>query len=463
MMKIPGKLNAVLVALCLLCSAPAPAQTAPAEPVYSAEALQQDFRFMRAEIDRIHPEPGLFTSREALRKAYDQVEVQLQQPLTRDQAWRALATLNPVFADGHMSVVYPDLQALTRAHLAAGGLLFPYEVEVSADGDITIRSDIDGSASALAGMRIEQINGMPAARVARELLARAQGDTSALRAHVLSRHMWFEYWHMFGAPRQFDLVVAKPEGLAHLRVAGSSKIPAVLDTEGPSGFKKTFQFELLPGNAALLTINHFLWPDQQAYNAFIRDAFAKIRDAKVSTLIVDVRQNPGGDDGMWKELLSYLADKPFRNGSSYVKKVIAGRASGSEKVGDVVHGFGDTWLEPGLNNPLHYSGKTYVLVGRMTYSSAVLFSNVVQDFGFAQLVGAGGYARARQTGGVQNIILPNTGLRMVIPRFVLDRPSGEREPALVHPDIVLPDSPFDRMVTVNALLEHLRRTREPSA
>jgi hypothetical protein len=99
----------------------------------------------------------------------------------------------------------------------------------------------------------------------------------------------------------------------------------------------------------------------------------------------------------------------------------------------------------------------------MTYSSAVLFSNVVQDFGFAQLVGAGGYARARQTGGVQNIILPNTGLRMVIPRFVLDRPSGEREPALVHPDIVLPDSPFDRMVTVNALLEHLRRTREPSA
>jgi len=46
---------------------------------------------------------------------------------------------------------------------------------------------------------------------------------------------------------------------------------------------------------------------------------------------------------------------------------------------------------------------------------------------------------------------------------VLDRPSGEREPALIHPDIVLPDSPFDRMVTVKALLEHVRRTQEPSA
>jgi hypothetical protein len=46
---------------------------------------------------------------------------------------------------------------------------------------------------------------------------------------------------------------------------------------------------------------------------------------------------------------------------------------------------------------------------------------------------------------------------------VVDRPSGEREPALIHPDILLPDSPLDRMVTVNALLEHLRQTREPSA
>jgi hypothetical protein len=64
---------------------------------------------------------------------------------------------------------------------------------------------------------------------------------------------------------------------------------------------------------------------------------------------------------------------------------------------------------------------------------------------------------------VQNIELPNTHLRITIPRFVVDRPSGEREPALIHPDILLPDSPFDRMVTVNALLEHLRQSRDPSA
>jgi hypothetical protein len=456
-------LNAIAAMLCLLAGSPAvTAQTAPPEPaqpdaIFAPAALQQDLRFLRDEIDRIHPEPGLFISRETLRKAYARVEEQLQQPMNRDQAWRALSTLNPLFADGHMFVVQPDWDAQTKKHLAAGGVLFPYEVQVSVDGEIVIRTELDGAASALAGTRIEKINGVPAATVAKELLALMAGDTPALRANLLSRRMWFYYWKTFGAPRQFDLVVARPQGPAQLRVAGSSAIPGSLPATGPAGFARTYRFELLPGKAALLTINQFQWPDKQAFYDFTRDAFTKIRDAGVTTLIIDVRENTGGDDDMWKTgIVPYIADKPFRNASSYMKKVIAGRQSGAEKVGDVVHGFGDSWVEPALDNPLHFPGRTYVLVGRITYSTAVLFSNVVQDFGFAQLVGAGGYARTRQTGGAMNIVLPNTRLVITIPRFVVDRPSGEREPALVHPDIVLPDSPFDRRVTVNALLDHVR-------
>ena len=429
----------------------------PPERLYPPQALQADLRFMQAEIDRIHPAPGLFASEETLRKAFGKVEGQLQQPLGRDQAWRVFATLNPLFADAHMFVLYPDWKNLARAHLQQGGRLFPYEVQVDADGAIRIRTELGGKASALAGMRIETINGVPAARVAHELLALTAGDTPALRTHILSRRMWFEYWKAFGAPATFDLVVARPDGPAHLRVAGSTTGPASLATDDAIRFQQTCQFTLLPEKAALLTIHQFDGADQQAFNAFTRDAFTQMRAAGVNTLIIDVRANPGGDDALWKAgVLPYIADKPFRNGSSYIKKVIAGRASGTEKVGDVVHGFGDTWVAPEPEHPLRFAGKTYVLVGRMTYSSAVLFTNVVQDFGFAQLVGAGGYARTRQTGGVQNVILPNTGLEITIPRFVLDRPSGEREPALVQPDIIVPDSPFDRMQAVNALLDRIR-------
>ena len=453
------KLHLALMSVCLLTGSPSStAQPSESEPVFTAEQLQQDFRFLRAEIDRIHPEPGLFASRETLRKAYGRVEEQFHRSLTRDQAWRVLATLNPVFADAHMFVTHPDWKALTSAHLDAGGVLFPYEVQVDATGTMHIRTELGGAASALAGRRIEAINGVPASRVAAELLAGMAGDTPALRANLLSRRMWFYYWKTFGAPPRFDLTVAKPGGSINMRVPGSNKLPDWPQTTGPAGFEKTFAFELLPGDAALLTINQFLWSDPTAFYAFTKDAFAKIRAAKVKTLMIDVRENTGGNDDLWKlGVLPYLADKPYRNASSYVKKVIAGRASGTEQVGDVVHGFVDTWTEPDPASPLHFSGKTYVLVGRITFSSAVLFSNVVQDFGIGKLVGAGGYARSRQSGGVVNVSLPNTRLEISIPRFVVDRPSGEREPVLVHPDIVLPDSPYDRMTTVNALLERVRR------
>lgn len=198
-------------------------------------------------------------------------------------------------------------------------------------------------------------NGVPAARVGRELLALSAGDTPALRAHLLSRRMWFYYWKAYGAPRQFDLVVAKPEGPARMRIAGSATVPASLAAAGSFDFDKTFHVALLPGNAALLTIDQFVCPDKQAFYAFTKAVFTTIRDAKVTTLIIDIRENTGGDDDMWKTgILPYIADKPFRNASSYVKKVIAGRQSGAEQVGDVVHGFGDTWVAPDLSNPLHF-------------------------------------------------------------------------------------------------------------
>lgn len=445
-------LNAIVVSLCLLAGPAGAAREAPLSP----EALQQDLRFMQAEIERIHPEPGLFVSRETLRLAYARIEAQLRQPMSRDQAWRTFATLNPLFADGHMFVIQPDWKADTRRHVASGGRLFPYEVQVDPQGSMIIRSELGGKPSKLAGMRIERINGVPASRVAGELLGLMAGDTPALQAHLLSRRMWLYYWKTFGAPGQFELLLSGRGASRRVEVAGSATLPQSVADDAPA-FAQTYGFELLPGKAALLTINQFQWPQQQAFYDFTKDAFTKIRDAGVTTLIIDVRENTGGEDDLWKfGILPYVADKPARNGSSYIKKVIAGRASGTEQVGDVVHGFGDTWVAPQPENPLRFTGSTYVMVGRLTYSSAVLFSNVMQDFGFAKLVGANGYARTRQTGGVQYITLPNTGLEISIPRFVLDRPSGNREPALVRPDITVPDSPLDRSIAVNALLERIR-------
>lgn len=436
-------ISCYLAGHCLLASAAPDLLTVP--------QLQEDLRFVQQALSDIHPDPSFSVTSAVLERAWKDVAAQLDRPMTRDQAWRVFATLNPHFADGHLQVFMRDTDAIARTHLAAGGKLFPFETHIDAQGAIMIRSELGGMSSPLAGRRILSINGVPASQVSAALLARASGDTPIFRAHQAARRMWLGYLKLYGAPETFTLQLERAAGVPQrVQVAASSALPASTIDD----FASTFRFELLPGKAALLTVNAFSAPDKKLFYAFTEQAFKAMRDAGTTTLIIDVRQNGGGDDDMWKEgILPYFANKPYRHTSTYVKKVIPGRESASEPLGAVIQGEQKNWEQPRSGEALHFGGNVYVLIGRGTYSSAVLFANVIQDYGFGKLVGEEGSARARQSGGIQQKTLPHSGLGMVMPRFILQPPGGAREQALLLPDIVLADDPIER----RALIELLRK------
>jgi hypothetical protein len=81
-----------------------------------------------------------------------------------------------------------------------------------------------------------------------------------------------------------------------------------------------------------------------------------------------------------------------------------------------------------------------------------LFANTVQDYRFGVVAGVGGAVRTRQSGGVLRLRLPNTGLVLTCPRFVVSRPSGASAPVLLRPDLELDDDPFDDGAMVKAVL-----------
>jgi hypothetical protein len=427
------------------------------EATFSVQQLQEDFAFMKKSIARVHPGLSYSADMQQLDAAYQAAQQQLQTPLTRDQAWRALAKLNPVFSDGHMQISMGDFEVEAAAHLKAGGAFFPFEVQVDGAGDVFIRAEMGGAATPLAARRIESINGRPARDVTAALLALTPGDTPALRANLLSGRWWRYYWKAFGTPGRFTLTVMGRQGPVRVERAAAPRLPYASSVE--ADFDQAYRFEMLSPKVALLSVGTFLWPDKTSFYALTAKMFARLRAAGASTLIIDVRDNTGGDDDMWKEgLLRYIADQPYQHAARFRKMVIEGRSSATEKVGDVVEGALQSWEQPEPGNPLHFSGKTYVVVGRTTYSSAILFSNTMQDFKFATIVGEDGYARARQSGGIQHLVLPNTKIGLIVPRFILDRPSGARSPELIRPDIVLRDDPFNGRAIIDAL--HARIVRE---
>ena len=425
------------------------ATAAPAdEPRFTPDQLKTDLAFIASEIRANHPEPAHSIDAAAFDREVEALHANLKTPLTRDQAWAAFATLNPVLADAHLVVSYPNWRGAAEAHLAAGGTFFPFELNIADDGTPIVTALLGGAPTPFAGRRIRSIDGVDVRERTAAVLARAHGDTPAFRAELASRRWFFLDWKLFGAKADYEIAFEGEE--APRRITAGRATPTFLADE--ASFERQFTFEPLPCGAALLTVSAFAWPEKPPFLAFTRDAFERIEASETRTLIIDVRANSGGDDDFWMEgLLPYVADKPYRHGSGYHKRVLEKYRDADETTGAVVNGEIDGWIQPEPENPLQFDGKVYVLIGRSTYSSAILFSNVMQDFGFGTLAGAAATARAEQSGSVQQSVLPNTGLVLVWPRFVLERPSGRAEPVLLTPDVVVEDDPLQPRAAVEAL------------
>jgi peptidase S41-like protein len=417
-----------------VCAAQA---AASAPPTFTPEQLRADLAALATALRDMPPDLAHTTDPRKVWEALDVLQRQIgNASLDREGTWRLFATLNPLLGDGHLFVGFVDWRAEAREHLESGGVFFPFEVKVTPDGEVHVEHALGGVATELAGARLEKINGIDTRLVTTALLARVHGDTPVFRAALLSRRFWLYYWKVFGAPRQFELALAGER--LPMRLSGSAALPAVIADE--ESFDRQFRLELQPDKLALLTVSSFAWSDKAQFLAFTRDAFEKMRVAGTKTLVIDVSANGGGNDEMWIEgLLPYIATRPYRWASRYRKRVVVADPAKHEAVGDIVDGEVETWFPPQPEHPLKFTGKVYVLVGDATYSSAVVFSNVVQDFGFGVVAGPGNSVRAATTGGTRRTTLPNSGLILVAPRFVLTRPSGKTEPALLTPDLRVRD------------------------
>ncbi|WP_161494994.1 S41 family peptidase [Caulobacter sp. BP25] len=417
-----------------------------AETPISVAGLRSDLRLAVDTIERNHPDLSHSVSQAQLERATRRIDRQLDHPLTQAQAWSALAQLNPVLADGHLFIGLPDWRKESAQAAAEGKTFFPFEVSLDAQGALRIVSALGGAPTPFAGQRIRQINGQDAGLVVRALLARVHGDTPRSRSALLAKRWWLFYAKVYGSPVAFHIDLANA---GRQVIAGSGETPAILREE--ASFESTYQCDVRK-QGAVLTVAAFSWPDKARFFDFTNDCFARIAAAGATRLVIDIRQNGGGDDDMWRDgLLRYIADRPYKHGSGYIKRVLQPRAPG-EVAGAIVSGEIETATEPPTDEPLRFKGQVYVLVGPLTYSSAVLFSNVVQDYGFAKVAGVGGAVRTRQSGGVQTLRLPNTGLLLFYPRFVLDRPSGAAKPVYIEPDLSVPDDPLNKHAAVEALL-----------
>lgn len=210
-----------------------------------------------------------------------------------------------------------------------------------------------------------------------------------------------------------------------------------------SGYEKV-------GNVGVLTISSFR-VDQQStmgmWNVYIDSMFCKIREDKIEKLVIDVSSNSGGSSNVGNVLIHYFYPKEYKGygllwkrSDEYVEwmKYFGHRDSVYEslKCGEYM-GFKGGIMKS-KDNSNRFEGKVFVIVGRYTFSSAIMFATVVKDNRMAKLIGeVPGKGHPNHFGELITFQTPNTNMNFGfgVKRFL--RPSGKTRRNILEPDVVV--------------------------
>ena len=398
------------------------------QPEQVSEDLEQWLDFL----DKTHPELSYTVANvDTFYADVEKLKTSVTQPISVRELWQKVSAFNSVLNDGHTLINLPKLKTLTNQYINSGGGIFPFEV-VFNNNKLIIKSEINGKPSLLRGNEITEINGKNVKDFLAPLLERTNGDSVRFRQALLQRRLAEYIWLYYGEIDSFTLQMNKYGQHQTKTFAASHEVFNLDDL-----FDEQFKFEILDSESALLTLNTFYWgAEYKDVIAFLHESFATLSQANIQHLIIDVRENGGGDDAIWIDgILPYIADKRWRTGSNNKFKVLEGRANKGRQVGDIIeseNSFKDIDL-----SIEKFKGEVSVLISDFTYSSSILFANVIQDHQFGKLVGEITGGKSGQTGGTQAINLKHSNLLAISPFFYLGRPRGGDNHQPITPDVVI--------------------------
>jgi Peptidase family S41 len=423
-------------------------------PTITQADLVSDFDAWMSGMRALNPDISIRADLRAVDKQAALIRRSLAGPMTRRRAWKQFARLNPYLKDGHSGIYMPDYRDALDAHVMAGGRIVPVEVRFAADQSLRVFAVTPGASGIAPGDRLLSINGHSAKELIAAMLERSPGDTPAFQRAYVERRFAALYWFLYGDTHQYDLAAESLQSGCHLqvRLAGAAILPEALQPSPKA--QDLFGWRILPGDIGYLRVDAFDGREGDALANIAKTAFTEFKQRGIHALVIDVRENGGGDDPLWQQdLMEYITDKPYAQLSRYVQRVTKENADPGDVVGNVKRGEYTDRFKPKPEEPIRFTGPVYILAGPFSYSATIQFIVAAQDFGIAKIAGEETAALSCQTGQVRRIEQAKTGLGAFTPITAYTRPSGQGCERGVIPDVpitineVTPDETVDSLVS----------------
>jgi len=280
-----------------------------AQPKIPRGQLIQDLEILKRNLEAYHT--GLYTycSKETLDAWFETTQSQLPDSLTAYEFFRVVGPLNSLIANGH---TYLHINPATREpHLNIPSFgIYKYQ------DSYLIKSTQQDEYQHLIGHKLVTLNGEPIGEVFQSLMKyrTRDGNNTTMPAEELQHYFALTYSLVYGSTETIQVTYQDDQGRSQ-----TINIPSI-PAEGnvaPSAAELLYDeggvhFEI-KDSVGILTVQTFNQAalEKVGYLAQLQSIFSEIAAAEIQHLIVDVRNNGGGNTPMVEALLSYLCDQPF--------------------------------------------------------------------------------------------------------------------------------------------------------
>lgn len=423
----------------------------------SCAAFQEDFSLLVDQLRDHHGGLFRYSDRdifEAAQKAYGACTG----PVSYADAYYRMAQLVDVIRDGHTWVMPSQSHSLA---LLAHQRFIPFTITVTAT-DLYIEENYSNSFELDRGTRLTAIDGFDIRSIVKTLLPYFTADGHSLSGKLggLESQFWWYYSLHFGFRNSHRVGYIDASGRqAETTVNAMRAIDRVTDINevylrnAPNDAPVSWKIE---GTSGVLRVTSFGAYSLRKYRRLFNAALTDFHDAGVTQLVIDVRDNGGGREGVENLLYACMGQQCTEKYDEVTIKTPMARdyrhinSGWKRKLEDLVyrtiefrkndHG---EWhrrdrYKRSFKSPDHpFLGPVCVLINRNTFSGAAEFAALVRDnVPNSVLIGeetCGGY-QGHTSGYAYEITLPATGFLVTIPRvwFDLNVPGDNEGGVLPH-------------------------------
>lgn len=393
-------------------SAPDAARTAevrhsPADLIPAAK-LKNDFRLLQETLQKIHPGLYRYKSKAEVERIFSSNSVLLDHPMDQFDFGKIVMTVVSAIEDGHTST---DMPRLLVSYYQDHDKLFPVPLYLRENHAYVICDGVNGLPPA---SEVLAINGHPFSAIRQAMYALLPGDgrITTKKRHVINEGAFpILYRLIYGASDAFLVQYKTSQG--KMARATISALPAKdfpCEPRLETASRRDLEFSLLQNGIALLKIRSFEMNrvgGKDNFHAFLDSNFSKIRSMKITRLIVDVRDNGGGEDDLGAWLYSYLTDKPFH----YYQSL--------QRVDGIAINKDHPNLQLQQPSPLNFKGNCYFLINGRSFSTTSEFCSIAKSNNRGPFIGeeTGGTYYGNTSGEQLKLSLPNSGITVIIPEI----------------------------------------------